>query len=337
MPKTAMRKKTVLGRGLGSLLGASSEKEEGPSKTSPQQVDVETPPLPKKTQIRAPEAKGSAKTASIEASMSQNIDFQEPRVWQIGVEKLEPRSDQPRKNFDPKALRQLADSIKQQGILQPIVARKKGEIFEILAGERRWRAAALVGLNQVPVLLNNESNEQKLSELALIENIQREDLNPIEEAEAYQKLIQNYNLDPNILAKKLGKPRTTVSNILRLLKLGPELREAMTQGQLSTGQAKVLLSVEDPELQLQLGQQVIQRSLTVAQTTRLVQQASKTPKQRADFAQIEERLNDELQKNLGTKVSVKYDKGKASVWLRFYSDEELNEFIEKVREAWGSS
>ena len=255
-------------------------------------------------------------------------------MWQIGTEKLEPRSEQPRKDFDPEALRQLADSIAQQGILQPIIARKKGEKFEIVAGERRWRAAALAGLSQVPVILRNEASDQKLSELALIENIQREDLNPIEEAEAYQYLMQNYGLDHITIAKKVGKQRATVSNILRLLKLVPELREAMVKGQLLTGQAKVLLSVDEPELQLKLGRQVIQRSLTVAQSTRLVKQASRPSQKGADFAQIEARLSDELQKTLGTKVSVRYDKGKASVWLRFYSDEELNDFIEKVREAW---
>ena len=241
------------------------------------------------------------------------------RVWQVGVEQLEANTDQPRKIFQQEALAELASSIREQGILQPITARPLGSgKFEVVAGERRWRAAQLAGLQEVPVLLK-EVSEQKALELALIENIQRRDLSPIEEAEAYSRLMIDHSLTQQEVAQKVGKERATVANLLRLLNLVPELQEKLSTGELAMGQAKLLLSVLDKALQLKIGMKVVRGRLTVKATEKLIKESRRSPK--SDVVDIEEisaqslvkGLGEDLQKWLGTKVAIDYNKGRGKV------------------------
>ena len=310
------RKKTVLGRGLGSLLSPQDfGLEETRSQTSKTlDVDFQEEPTNKK--------------------------IKEDRVLQIGIEKLIRQKGQPRKEFNKDSLEQLSLSIKEQGILQPIVVRPQGDFFEIIAGERRWRAAGLAGLKTVPVLLKDIEDERKIFELAVIENIQREDLNPLEEAQAYESLMNFYSLNHQEVAKKVGKKRSTITNSLRLLSLVPELKKAVSQGVLPIGQAKLLLGIENHELQLKLGREVIKKSLTVKQCQRLINKYQNTtyPQEkgrlRDSYLQVEKRLSEELQKILKTQVKVQYSKQQSQVNLFFYSDEMLNQFVEKVRNLW---
>lgn len=173
----------------------------------------------------------------------------------VKITKVEPNRSQPRKNFDEDALQELADSIKQFGLLQPILVQDKGEYYEIIAGERRWRAAKLAGLKEVPVIIRNYSS-QEIVEISLIENIQREDLNPIEEAQAYKRLLTEFNLKQDEVAERVSKSRTAVTNSMRLLKLCDGVQQMIIDDMLSTGHARALIPIEDPELQLQLAQRI---------------------------------------------------------------------------------
>ena len=173
----------------------------------------------------------------------------------VKITRVEPNRDQPRKNFDEDALQELADSIKQFGLLQPILVQDKGDYFEIIAGERRWRAAKLAGLKEVPVIIRNYSS-QEIVEISLIENIQREDLNPIEEAQAYKRLLTEFNLKQDEVAERVSKSRTAVTNSMRLLKLCDGVQQMIIDDMLSTGHARALIPIEDAELQLQLAQKI---------------------------------------------------------------------------------
>ena len=177
----------------------------------------------------------------------------------VKITKVEPNRSQPRKNFDEDALQELADSIKQFGLLQPILVQDKGEYYEIIAGERRWRAAKLAGLKEVPVIIRNYSS-QEIVEISLIENIQREDLNPIEEAQAYKRLLTEFNLKQDEVAERVSKSRTAVTNSMRLLKLCDGVQQMIIDDMLSTGHARALIPIEDPELQLQLAQRIFKCS-----------------------------------------------------------------------------
>lgn len=187
----------------------------------------------------------------------------------VKITKVEPNRSQPRKNFDEDALQELADSIKQFGLLQPILVQDKGEYYEIIAGERRWRAAKLAGLKEVPVIIRNYSS-QEIVEISLIENIQREDLNPIEEAQAYKRLLTEFNLKQDEVAERVSKSRTAVTNSMRLLKLCDGVQQMIIDDMLSTGHARALIPIEDPELQLQLAQRIFDEKLSVREVEKLV-------------------------------------------------------------------
>lgn len=323
------QKKAALGRGLGSLLGDHSM-------------------APKKATMVQPKFKAendaSLRQGFIEkAEATQKTVAQVPkeaRVWKLAIDKVEPNPNQPRKHFEPNALKELSESIRQKGIFQPIVVRETSSgKYQIIAGERRWRAAQMAQLHEIPALIKN-TEEQNALELALIENIQREDLNPIEEAEAYSFLMKEYGLTQLELAEKVGKDRATVANLLRLLNLVEPVRKMVAVGQVSMGQAKVLLTVSDSQLQKRLAKKVMDDRLTVRQTEKLVTKWSgeKTNKAPLDPEAMKSvhQLISEMQKLLGTKVSIDYSKGKGRVHIDFYSDEELNGFVEKVRKAWQS-
>jgi ParB family chromosome partitioning protein len=187
----------------------------------------------------------------------------------VKITKVEPNRQQPRKNFDEDALQELADSIKQFGLLQPILVQDKKDYYEIIAGERRWRAAKLAGLKEVPVIIKNYTS-QEIVEISLIENIQREDLNPIEEAQAYKRLLEEFNLKQDEVAERVSKSRTTVTNSMRLLKLSDPVQQMIIDGMLSTGHARALIPIEDEEQQLQLAQRIFDEKLSVRDVEKIV-------------------------------------------------------------------
>ena len=265
------------------------------------------------------------------------------RIWQIQVDKLVSGEFQPRTEFDKQKINELAASIKEHGILQPIVARKlSANKYEIVAGERRWRAAQVAGLHQVPVILKEMAN-QKALELALIENIQREDLNPIEEAEAYQKLSEEFNLTQQQVADKVGKERATIANSLRLLLLPKSLREMLQKSEISTGHAKVLLAVSDAKTQLEFAQKIRQDKVSVRQLEKMVASLNIVKKTETKTGSVDKSVTDrliaglgeELQKILGTKVSIDYSNAKGKIAIHFYSDEELTQIVDRLKESHG--
>jgi ParB family chromosome partitioning protein len=269
----------------------------------------------------------------------------EARIWKIAVDKLTPSAYQPRTHFEKEALEELSASIRQNGILQPIVARRlpTGK-FEIIAGERRWRAAQLAGLHEVPVILKVLENQAAL-ELAIIENIQREDLNPIEEAEAYQRLAQEFRLTQQQVAEKVGKDRATVANAMRLLALPPQIRQMVVESEISAGHAKVLLSLTNPAAQLEIAKKISQQKLSVRQLEKLV--AAEAAGKNSDLEDSPKKmdtgvtqkliagLTDELQKALGTKVSIDYLNSKGRISIQFYSDAELTQIVDRLKESHG--
>jgi ParB family chromosome partitioning protein len=262
-------------------------------------------------------------------------------VWQIAVEKIFPNPNQPRQVFDKQPLQELADSIKEKGVIQPLLVRKSpdGE-FEIIAGERRWRAAQLAGLKEVPALIK-DSDEQEVLELALIENIQRENLNAVEEAEAYEFLMKKYNLTQQGLAQKVGKDRATVANMLRILQLQPAVRQMVSRGELSLGQAKVLLSVENVKVQQSLALKAKDGALSVRALEKLVARtktAADPLNEKEDArAKAAQAVGEELQKLIGSKVLLDYDQGKGRIVISFYSDSELNQIVDTLRDSWRKS
>ena len=253
----------------------------------------------------------------------------------VKITKVEPNREQPRKNFDEDALQELADSIKQFGLLQPILVQDRGDYYEIIAGERRWRAAKLAGLKEVPVIIRNYSS-QEIVEISLIENIQREDLNPIEEALAYKRLLEEFNLKQDEVAERVSKSRTTVTNSMRLLKLCDGVQQMIIDDMLSTGHARALIPIEDTEQQLALAQRIFDEKLSVREVEKLVKAILKpddkpkkeeTPK---NLQYIYQDIEDRLKEKLSRKVSInaKGKNGAGKIEIEFYSNEDLDRLIE---------
>jgi len=296
--------KPALGRGLGALLSG------GGAKSSP---------APSPTTGPAPSAApaGSA-------------------VRRVPLAQIKPSPLQPRKDFTPEALQELADSIREQGIVQPLIVRPVNGTYELIAGERRWRAAQLAGLTEAPIV-ERAATDREVLELALIENLQRENLNAIEEAQGYSQLGEQFRLTQEDIAKKVGKSRAAVANALRLLKLPPIVQSAIREGKLSVGHAKVILGLADAALQQSAAARVLAGNLTVRQTEQLVSKLS-APKSEAGSGKPEvgsatrdphlADLEQKLIERLGTKVSVHYKAGKGSVEVKFFSDDELNRVLE---------
>ncbi|MBO5373118.1 MAG: ParB/RepB/Spo0J family partition protein [Lachnospiraceae bacterium] len=253
----------------------------------------------------------------------------------VKITKVEPNREQPRKHFDEDALQELADSIKQFGLLQPILVQDRGDYYEIIAGERRWRAAKLAGLKEVPVIIRNYTS-QEIVEISLIENIQREDLNPIEEALAYKRLLEEFNLKQDEVAERVSKSRTTVTNSMRLLKLCDGVQQMIIDDMLSTGHARALIPIEDAEQQLQLAQRIFDEKLSVREVEKLVKAILKpddkpkkeeTPK---NLQYIYQDIEDRLKEKLSRKVSInaKGKNGAGKIEIEFYSNEDLDRLIE---------
>ena len=249
----------------------------------------------------------------------------------LNINEVEPNKDQPRKHFNEDALLELSDSIKQHGIVQPLVVTKKDNYYEIIAGERRWRAAKLAGLKQLPVVIKDYT-PQEIMEIALIENIQREDLNPVEEAQAYKRLINEYNLRQDDVAEKVSKSRTTVTNALRLLKLDDRVLEMLVDEQISSGHARALLSITSKEDQYVLATKIFDNKLSVRETEKLVKSLAK-PKEKKEKKNLENDfvyhdLEEKLRQVVGTKVSITRKNNKqGKIEIEYYSPEELEKIV----------
>ena len=252
----------------------------------------------------------------------------------VRITQIEPNREQPRKNFDEDALQELADSIKQFGLLQPILVQDRKTYYEIIAGERRWRAAKLAGLKEVPVIIRDYT-AQEIVEISLIENIQREDLNPIEEAQAYKRLLTEFNLKQDEVAERVSKSRTAVTNSMRLLKLCDEVQQMIIDDMLSTGHARALISIEDPEEQYTMAQKVFDEKLSVRDVEKLVKNLNKPekPKKSAETDSgldiVYQDVAEKLKQSLGTKVEISSKgNGSGKIEIEFYNHDDLDRIIE---------
>lgn len=302
--------KPALGRGLGALLGG------------------------------APKPGGTATPAATATSAGAIPTYPTPSPTgprRVPIEAIHPCAFQPRKDFSEESLKELADSIREQGLVQPLVVRPQGSHFELIAGERRWRASKLAGLTEVPIIERTASDREVL-ELALIENLQRENLNPIEEALGYAQLAEQFTLTQEEIAKKVGRSRASVANALRLLKLPAPVRDALRTNRLSVGHAKVLLGLTDTGLQESACERILIEGLSVRATEELVGRWNGTPVPGAKVPPPETRtlpqrdphvvdIEGRLRERLGTKVGVRYVKGRGSIEIRYFSDDELERIL----------
>lgn len=269
----------------------------------------------------------SAKVSSSESKKTEETAELKSGEQMMKINMVEPNRDQPRRNFEEDALLELADSIKQYGVLQPLIVRKRNDYYEIIAGERRWRAAKMAGVKEVPVIIK-EYNEQEILEIALIENIQRENLNPIEEAMAFKKLLEEFNLKQDEVAERVSKSRTAVTNSMRLLKLDQRVQQMIIDDMISTGHARALLAIDDPEQQYVLANRIFDEKLSVRETEKLIKEIKNPKKQKEkkiiENAFIYEDIEDKMKQVLGTKVHVaSKGKGKGKIEIEYYSDKEL--------------
>ncbi len=251
----------------------------------------------------------------------------------VKLSEVEPNREQPRKHFDEESLQELADSIKKYGIIQPLLVEKKEKYYEIIAGERRWRAAKLAGLKEIPVMIKEISEQEKM-EVALIENIQREDLNPIEEAQAYKRLLEEFHLKQEDVANRLSKSRSAITNTMRLLKLDERVQTMLADGGLSAGHARALLSIEDGDKQYEFALKIVDKGLSVREVEALLK---KKPAEKKD-SELSSRENliyrnfeNNLKEIYGTKVSIKDQKGKGKIEISYYSVDELERILEMLQ------
>ncbi|MDY5846510.1 MAG: ParB/RepB/Spo0J family partition protein [Bariatricus sp.] len=250
------------------------------------------------------------------------------------INDVEPNREQPRKNFEEDALLELADSIKQFGVLQPLIVQKKKDYYEIIAGERRWRAAKLAGVKEIPVIIK-EYTDQEILEISLIENIQRENLNPIEEAMAFKKLLTEFHLKQDEVAERVSKSRTAVTNSMRLLKLSDKVQQMIIDDMISTGHARALLAIDDPEQQYMLANRIFDEKLSVRETEKLVKEIKnpkkEKPKKEIQNAFVYENLEERMKSVIGTKVHVNHKtNGKGKIEIEYYSDSELERIFELI-------
>ena len=250
----------------------------------------------------------------------------------VNINKVEPNKEQPRKKFDEDALEELAESIKQFGLLQPIIVQQRDDYYEIIAGERRWRAAKKAGLKEVPVIIKHLT-EQEIVEISLIENIQRENLNPIEEAMAYKRLLTEFNLKHDELAERVSKNRTTITNSMRLLKLNEEVQQMVVNEMISPGHARALLAIEDLDQQYEIACKVFDEKLSVRDTEKLVKNLGKPPKEKKVTPEVLQLIyrdiEDKLRVALGVKIGIiPKDEQKGKIEIDYYSQEELERIVE---------
>lgn len=263
------------------------------------------------------------------ALISNEATEDETGIIELRINEIEPNAGQPRKYFDDEKLVQLSDSIKQHGIIQPIIVKKDNNRYIIIAGERRWRAAKLAGLSKVPVLIKEFTNRQVM-EVALIENLQREDLNPIEEADAFLHLMNEYDMTQEQIAETIGRSRPAIANSLRLLGLSEDVKKYIVSGDLTSGHARTLVIIQDPEIQLKAAEYIIKNKLSVRETEnyikKLFQNKSEKKKvvENPDFKFVEDRLKNIL----GTKVKLQANNNKGKITIEYYSNDELERLLE---------
>jgi len=253
----------------------------------------------------------------------------------VKITKVEPNRSQPRKNFDEDALQELADSVKQFGVIQPILVQDRKDHYEIIAGERRWRAAKIAGLKEVPVIIRNYT-EQEIVEISLIENIQREDLNPIEEAQAYKRLLEEFHLKQDELADRVSKSRVAVANSIRLLKLDGEVQQMVIDEMISPGHARALIGIENPQEQYNLAQRIFDEKLSVREVEKIVKNLHKPVKRRKKLDDktllaIYHDEEEKMKKKLGTKVSViSKGEGAGKIEIEFYNHEDFERLLDLI-------
>ena len=274
-----------------------------------------------------PNKKNDISDSKVEKKQEKENDSPKSGEIMVMINEVEPNRDQPRKDFDEDALMELADSIRQFGILQPLLVQKKKNYYEIIAGERRWRAAKLAGIKEVPIIVKDYT-DQEIVEISLIENIQRENLNPIEEAMAFKRLLQEFQLKQDEVAERVSKSRTAVTNSMRLLKLSPRVQQMIIDDMISTGHARALLAIDDEEQQFILANKIFDEKLSVRETEKLVK-ALKNPKkevkkEKPEHTFIYENIEEQIKNIMGTKVSVNQKaNGKGKIEIEYYSEEEL--------------
>lgn len=297
-----MAPKRGLGRGLSNLIPTDDTTEDVSTKTS--------------KQTKA----GTVTKTEVVKKVEQTLN----------INRIEPNKNQPRKEFNEDALQELADSIKQFGVIEPLVVVKRKGYYELIAGERRWRAARLAGLKEVPVVIK-DYDDQQIVEIALIENIQREDLNPIEEAHAYERLIQEFNLTQDEVAERVSKSRTTVTNALRLLKLTEKVQQMLIDDMLSTGHVRALITIADPQLQYETAMYIFDKKLSVRETESYVKKLlNKKPKEKtsekedSELSFLYKAIENRLKESLGTKTTIKAKtKDSGKIEIEYYSQEDL--------------
>ncbi|MBQ5735032.1 MAG: ParB/RepB/Spo0J family partition protein [Lachnospiraceae bacterium] len=265
----------------------------------------------------------------------KEVIVKEPSDTMLKITEVEPNRNQPRKNFDEDLLQELADSIKQYGIIQPLIVQKRDDYYEIIAGERRWRAAKIAGLKEVPVIIKDYT-DREIVEIALIENIQRADLNPIEEAQAYQRLIKEYNLKQDEVAEKVSKSRATITNSMRLLKLDDRVKQMLIDEMITSGHARALLGIEDKELQYTIAMRVFDEKMSVRDIEKIIKDMSKPTSEKK--TEIDEavilaykNLEDKIKNIIGSKVVIKNkDNNKGKIEIDYYSQEELERIVDMI-------
>lgn len=283
--------------------------------------------IPSTIEIKESKTKKENKSESVEEKESEKV---------VKITMVEPNREQPRKNFNEDSLLELAESIKQFGLLQPILVQDKKTYFEIVAGERRWRAAKLAGLKEVPVIIRNLT-EQEIVEISLIENIQRENLNPIEEAMAYKRLLTEFNLKQDEVAERVSKSRTAVTNSMRLLKLCDEVQQMIIDDMITTGHARALISIEDKEQQYIIAQKIFDEKLSVRDVEKLVKNLNKPVKEKKNIKKDEsmeviyQDIEEKIKQSLSTKVAIiSKGNGAGKIEIEFYSNDDLEKITEKL-------
>lgn len=313
-----MAQKRGLGRGLASLI---------PTEVREAEVEYNTESKSTNGQSKKKSSKSQDEVKEVIKEVEKTLKITE----------LEPNPNQPRRFFEEDPLQELSESIKEFGIIQPIVVTPKNGYYEIIAGERRWRAARMAGLKEVPVIIRDYT-DQEIVEISLIENIQRENLNPIEEALAYQRLIQEFSLKQDEVAERVSKSRTAITNSMRLLKLCEKVQQMVIEDKLSSGHARTLISIEDPNLQYEIACKVFDESLSVRQTEALVKKLNSDPKPKKESEELAYKYlytdtEERLKEILGSKVTIKAKSNeKGKIEIEYYSSEELDALVDKLKE-----
>ena len=301
------------------------------SKTSVSRKTAQKKTLTESLNAEKKESKTKSATAGKKNSDKENI---ETGVIMLRIGEVEPNRDQPRKVFNEDKLHELADSITQHGIIEPLIVVKRDDYYEIVAGERRWRASMMAGLTEVPVVIKDYTKQQVV-EVALIENLQREDLNPIEEAKAYQQLIEEYNLKQDEVADKVSKSRTTITNSIRLLKLDDAVQDMLVAECITSGHARALLALDDKSLQYEIANKIFDEELSVRETEKLIKQVKngtygkKTVKKKVfDNQEIYTSYEEKMKQSVGSKVTInRKDNSKGKIEIEYYSNDELDRIV----------